>query len=90
MSVYNLYKKYSDTDGDWLMGRTKRWSEDMRARFSEGTFERITAVLKGTEDRTEFVRTAVENEIRRREGKSGVDGGLEPSPITRKELRKRR
>lgn len=49
------------------MGRKKRWSEDMQARFPEGTFERIGAVLIGKEDRTEFVRAAVEREIRRRE-----------------------
>jgi hypothetical protein len=49
------------------MGRKKRWSEDMQARFPEGTFERIAVVLKDTEDRTEFVRIAVENELKRRE-----------------------
>lgn len=52
------------------MGRKKRWSEDMQARFGEGTFERIAAVLKATEDRTEFVRIAVDNELRRREAKA--------------------
>jgi hypothetical protein len=49
------------------MGRKKRWSEDMQARFPEGTFERIHAALIGKEDRTDFVRAAVEREIRRRE-----------------------
>lgn len=49
------------------MGRKKRWSEDMQARFPEGTFARIGAVLKGTEDRTDFVRAATEREIKRRE-----------------------
>ena len=39
----------------------------MQARFPEGTFERIAVVLKETEDRTEFVRIAVENELKRRE-----------------------
>jgi hypothetical protein len=39
----------------------------MQARFPEGTFERITAVLKEGEDRTDFVRSAVEKEIKRRE-----------------------
>lgn len=53
----------------WLlsMGRKKRWSEDMQARFPDGTFGRITAVLAPEEDRTDFVRAAVENELRRRE-----------------------
>ena len=49
------------------MGRKKRWSEDMQARFPEGTFERIGAVLVGKEDRTDFVREAVKRELRRRE-----------------------
>jgi hypothetical protein len=53
------------------MGRIKRWSEDMQARFKQGTFERIAEVLHTTEDRTEFVRTAVENELRRREASVG-------------------
>ena len=51
------------------MGRTKRWAEDMQARFPEGTFGRIEAVLEDGEDRTDFVRQAVEKELRRRERK---------------------
>jgi hypothetical protein len=51
------------------MGRKKEFSEDMRARFAEGTFDRIAKVLRDGEDRTEFVRTAVEIVIRRRERK---------------------
>jgi hypothetical protein len=39
----------------------------MQARFPEGTFDRIQAVLKDDEDRTDFVREAVERELRRRE-----------------------
>lgn len=49
------------------VGRKKRWAEDMQARFPEGTFERIQAVLVGKEDRTDFVREAVERELKRRE-----------------------
>ena len=49
------------------MGRKKRWAEDMTARFPEGTFERIEVVLEEGEDRTDFVRAAVEREIKRRE-----------------------
>ena len=49
------------------MGRTKRWSEDMQARFPPGTFDRIEAVLEAGEDRTDFVRQAVERELKRRE-----------------------
>lgn len=49
------------------MGRVKKWSENMQARFAAGTFERIEAVLENYEDRTEFVRSAVERELRQRE-----------------------
>lgn len=49
------------------MGRTKKWSEDMQARFAEGTFGRIERALEDGEDRTEFVRVAVERELKRRE-----------------------
>jgi hypothetical protein len=48
-------------------GRPKEFNEDMRARFAPGTFARIEAVLKEDEDRTAFVRKAVERELRRRE-----------------------
>ena len=43
----------------------------MQARFSEGTFDRIEAVLKAGEDRTAFVRAAVERELKRRERAKG-------------------
>ncbi len=49
------------------VGRKKRWSEDMQARFPEGTFERIQAVLDDGEDRTDLIRVAVERELTRRE-----------------------
>jgi hypothetical protein len=49
------------------VGRKKRWSEDMQARFPEGTFGRIEAVLEDGEDRTDFVRESVERELKRRE-----------------------
>lgn len=49
------------------MGRKKQWAEDMQARFAEGTFGRISAVLREGEDRTDFVRAAVDREIEARE-----------------------
>lgn len=52
------------------MGRKKLWHEDMQARFPEGTFDRIDAVLADDEDRTAFVREAVERELKRRERKA--------------------
>jgi hypothetical protein len=51
------------------MGRKKRWSEDMVARFEAGTFERMDAVRGEDEDRTDFIREAVERELKRRERK---------------------
>ena len=41
----------------------------MIARFAAGTFTRIEAVLAEDEDRTDFVREAVEREIKRRENR---------------------
>lgn len=52
------------------MGRIKRWAEDMQARFAAGTFARISNVLKPSEDRTDFVRDAVERELKRREARN--------------------
>jgi hypothetical protein len=49
------------------MGRKKRWAEVMSAKFRAGTFERIAAALRRDEDRTDFVREAVDRELARRE-----------------------
>lgn len=49
------------------MGRKKMWSEDMAARFAEGTFARMDSVRDEGEDRTDFIREAVERELKRRE-----------------------
>jgi len=49
------------------MGRKLKFPEKMTAAFSPGTFERIERVLGETEDRTDFVREAVERELKRRE-----------------------
>lgn len=48
------------------MVRAKLWDEDMQARFPKGTFDQIEAVLKLGESRTDFVREAVERELKRR------------------------
>jgi hypothetical protein len=50
------------------MAPKKLWDENMQARFPKGTFKRIKAVLKESEERTDFVREAVERELKRREG----------------------
>ena len=56
------------------MGRKKRWSEAMVARMAAGTLARVDAVLQEkdgrTEDRTDFVRRAIEREIERLERKA--------------------
>lgn len=52
------------------MGRPPLWSQNMQARFRSGTFERIGVVLREDEDRTDFVREAVERELERREKSS--------------------
>ena len=49
------------------VGRIKRWQDVMQAKFAEGTFARIARLLAPGEDRTDFVREAVEREIKRRE-----------------------
>ena len=49
------------------VGRKKRWHDVMGAKFPAGTFDRIAALLGEKEDRTEFVRQAVEREIGRRQ-----------------------
>ncbi len=48
-------------------GRPKVYAQSMQARFPEGTFARIAAMLHGPEDRTDFVRAAVERELAARE-----------------------
>ena len=48
------------------MSRPKKYVEEMLARFVEGTFGRIAAVLREDEDRADLVREAVEKEIERR------------------------
>ena len=59
------------------MGRKKQWAEDMQARFPEGTFARIADLLEEGEDRTDFVRAAVEREIQARARKAKTP---EPKP----------
>jgi len=49
------------------MGRKKMWSEDMVARFTEGTLAAIDDVLTEGESRTDFIREAVARELKRRE-----------------------
>ena len=49
------------------MGRKKQWPERVGAKFAAGTFDRIAAALADGEERTAFIREAVERELARRE-----------------------
>ena len=49
------------------MGRKKRWPERVGAKFAAGTLKKVAAVLADREERTAFIREAVEREIERRE-----------------------
>jgi hypothetical protein len=45
------------------MGRKKRWPERVGAKFAAGTLDRIAAALADGEERTAFIREAVEREL---------------------------
>ena len=49
------------------MARVKRYSERMLTWVTDGTIGRIDAVRDATEDRADFVRAAIERELKRRE-----------------------
>ena len=56
-----------DKSDEKKMGRKKLWYENVQARFPQGTLARIKRVLAIKEDRTDFIRIAVERELKRRE-----------------------
>jgi len=60
-------------DNSRKMGRKRLWDENMHARFRAGIFARITKVLRDGEDRTDFVREAVDRELERRETQKNGD-----------------
>lgn len=60
---YTVNSSYEKND----MGRKKVWDEGMVARFPIGTLERIDAVLEDDEYRTDFIWSAVQKELKRRE-----------------------
>jgi hypothetical protein len=49
------------------VGRKKRYSEDLLGRFPAGTVARIDKLRAKGEERTQFLRDAVERELKRRE-----------------------
>ena len=52
------------------VGRKKEFNERILLSLRPGTLDRIADVLDNGEDRTEFVRRAVEAECKRRERKN--------------------
>lgn len=56
------------------VGRRKINFDKMVARFAEGVFARIDAVLREGENRSDLIREAVERELERREGKDVSKG----------------
>lgn len=50
----------------WHMGRPKQFDERIQLTLVEGTTGRIDALLSEDEYRLDFIRTAIEAEIKRR------------------------
>jgi hypothetical protein len=59
------------------MGRKKLWTERILLPLADGTLARIATVLLEGQDRTEFIREAVDREIERREAARMVAGRSE-------------
>jgi hypothetical protein len=59
------------------MGRPKQDLVDIPGRYPKGTRERIAAVLEKGEKQADFLRIAVESELKKREGrrKRGIKDG---------------
>jgi hypothetical protein len=55
------------------VGRKKEFTERVLIPLRPGTLDRIGAVLEQDEERTEFVRKAVERECKRRERQGVID-----------------
>ena len=64
-------KKISTLEADETIprrvGRKKLWTDEINGRFMAGTKARIDAVRLEGEDRSDFLRAAVEAELKRRE-----------------------
>jgi hypothetical protein len=63
------------------MARKLKYVEAMVARFPQGVFARIAAVLAPTEDRADFVRAAVDRELNRRERAPAVRPRQDQKPV---------
>ena len=49
------------------MGRKKQWTERIQLPLADGTTEKIDSLLDEREVRLDFIRVAIEREIKRRE-----------------------
>lgn len=49
------------------MGRKKKWTERIQLPLAEGTTEKIDTLLEEGEVRLDFIRDAIDREIRRRD-----------------------
>lgn len=58
------------------MGRKKQWKERIQLPLAEGTTAKIDSLLNAGEVRLDFIRTAIEREIKKRER----DGRGAPRP----------
>ena len=63
----NALNEVATSDTPKRMGRKLRYPEKMIAALPAGTFERMAAVMRKDEDKTDLVREAVERELERRE-----------------------
>jgi hypothetical protein len=60
------------------LGRKQKWSERTDARFPDGTLARIDATLGPKEARTDFIHSAVESELEKREAEQSPPSRLTP------------
>ena len=58
----------NDINNFRLMGRPRINEDFTPARLPAGTLDRIEAVLRRDERRADFIRAAIERELKRREG----------------------
>jgi hypothetical protein len=49
------------------VGRKKQWTERIQLPLAEGTTDRIDSLLADSEVRLDFIRAAIEREIKRRQ-----------------------
>jgi len=50
-----------------MVNKITKKPDDLTVRFPPGTLDRISAILKGRERKTDFIRAAVAEKLQRRE-----------------------